>query len=1023
MLVPFVVACLTLHSLCLPQDAGSGPFVVDRERGFSFRFPSPDWKVLNREESGGAYTLMAQNPVQGGLFVVVVARAGTESAPESIAASRAALHARSLGDQVKNQEITPIEHAGAKGERLVLEHGDPAFLLIEHLFLRDGKLFIVQGRHKKDDARAKADVASLFESFGWDLPPEGTYPEVEAAATQVVPPALIPIPEPPVLKIERATEGRIILVRSTGNFEQDARLFALSLPLARAGEAPVCLLVGETLTCSQVDLLNRLPVREIVAVGDPPQAIASFVTRRVATPAELATRSREAVVASSALGDILEAAPLAFRQRVPLLVAGDDLAQELERLGVEKVSVVAARGEVTLPEVIDDEDMSDPEVRWEDATSGSRESDAYLALANIGTARREPSGAVLGATLLAARHSGMLLVLDEEVRFEYATLEMSDTVPQGVASQGRVALGRFNLPEGALDVALPTLGPLVGLAPIDKFGDLILDLDRDGTFDPQRETVEPGAVREVGGTAYSFSLRAIGAVGTTKFMDALQTNRAVAITPPAERITEQLFATLEGLPLPRYLLIAGDHREIPFDYVKDPVYAESTMHEQELCSDNLYADPDSNGYLDIAMGRFVSTGPAEATSLASRMAAYDRLAGEWRGNTVLVYPCWAEDEMKLGMPIVFAAFEALMRGLDLDLRTVGFTNRLHLRDHGDLPAVYPHLTDNALIVFAHHAGPTTWLFRMQGQSPNDLQMLLPARSEAARKLGPGSGVVPPLRGAPIVVSGGCDSAGLDYEVSAAESIVHSFFEQGAVAYVGNTRAGFPDAEEHLMRLMLQRALGLGVPSPSPCGLGEAFRNGKNYFDYLIRKRGPFTSTPPFQHYDVAMRREWCSLVYYGDPALKMRLPREPVSRGVTIEVRAENDPTEIEVRVTREAAIEHGPIQIMEQVGLGPVREITNVSAPGLVYGSVPWGTYPESARPGRVLPGVFLDLPLGAVDPATLALVEGPSWALGPHDVVEDARGERRMRLAVDLIRYAMAAPEQAEVADRVVVKISRGP
>ncbi|MFO0984340.1 MAG: hypothetical protein U1E76_21885 [Planctomycetota bacterium] len=57
-----------------------------------------------------------------------------------------------------------------------------------------------------------------------------------------------------------------------------------------------------------------------------------------------------------------------------------------------------------------------------------------------------------------------------------------------------------------------------------------------------------------------------------------------------------------------------------------------------------------------------------------------------------------------------------MRGIDLDLRAAGFANRLHLRTEGDLPEVYPHLGGGALMVFAHHAGPTTWLFRMQGKA-------------------------------------------------------------------------------------------------------------------------------------------------------------------------------------------------------------------------------------------------------------------------------------------------------------------
>ena len=34
------------------------------------------------------------------------------------------------------------------------------------------------------------------------------------------------------------------------------------------------------------------------------------------------------------------------------------------------------------------------------------------------------------------------------------------------------------------------------------------------------------------------------------------------------------------------------------------------------------------------------------------MAAYDELRGEWRERTMLVYPCWADDELRTQMPIV-----------------------------------------------------------------------------------------------------------------------------------------------------------------------------------------------------------------------------------------------------------------------------------------------------------------------------------------------------------------------------------
>ena len=835
----------------------------------------------------------------------------------------------------------------------------------------------------------------------------------------LVPSALLSTPDGedgPALAIERGDSGRIVVVRSAGSILADGLRFAQAIALSRVGDAPVCLIVGETLLPAQIDLLNRVSAAELVSVGAPPEALAPHVTREVDDVRELLEPTAEVVVSSLHIADVVEAAPEAYRRGVPLLLAGAELHDDLERLGVERACTVAARQPVALPDGIEREDLGDAAARW--ARVAAEEDAPYLAVANLFPGRSHWTGSPLGACLLAARHRGMLLALEENVAFHYAELSESESAPPGADDAAASWLrGSFSVGGSTALVAVPQVGVGPGVAGMmPTYGDPIVDLDGDEHLDAGSETVPIGTTCRLGGLDVSVSLRLIGAMGTTKFVDGRRTQRAVAVAPPAESIAARL-VELYGGALPAALLLAGDHRELPFDYVKDPVYASTIMHEQELASDNLYADPDGDGYLDLAVGRFVASGLAQATTLASRLSSYSEWEDVPAAESALIYPAWAEDEAALGAPMVFASFEVALRGLGLDLERVGFVNHDHLREKGDLDLVYPRLSTSSLILFAHHSGPEGWVFRVEQKGGRrSADGLASPRNASVPK---GTRVVPFLAGAPMIVGAGCDSAGLDFEVSLDESIVHAFFEQGALSYLGNTRAGFPDTEEFLIRQTLQGVLGLLPAQAEPLSIGEAFRNGKNFLDFLIRERGPFTSVEPFSDYAPPMRREWHSLVLYGDPAQRLRLPDERGSASVELDAWADEAPR-IELRFAGEP--EPASIWIPEEVGVGPIAEVTALLAPGLTYASVPWATFADCERPGPVGPGVYVELPLPDSIAAApeVVLVEGPEWSLGGARVVRDARGERLVQLSVDFVRYAMSAPEEREVAARVVVELT---
>ncbi len=822
----------------------------------------------------------------------------------------------------------------------------------------------------------------------------------------------------PVLNVTPGKTGRIVLVRSVGNLITDGPRFLQAMTASGVKGHPVCMLVGDELTLPQIDLLNRLAVAEIVSVGEPPDDIGPYVTRVVTAASELFESAQEAVVTSLHIGDVYEAAPEAYRRGIPLVLGGDGLLDEVERLGVTKAWIVAKRHGVSLPKSIEAIDLSDPSLRWKSVCAENDE--PYLALASANVRRAFTTGTPLGGALLAANHGGMLVAaLEEPVEFHYAKLERS-VRPEGLQGSKirNWLVGEFEIDEVPRRIAVPEVGGGFGISGlVPRYGDPIVDTNDDGVFDEETETVVIGETCRFGAREVSISLRVIGAIGVTKFVDGMRTNRAVAVSPPAERVAARLAEVYGSSPLPAALLVVGDHREVPFDYVKDPVYAASIMHEQELASDNIYADPDGDGYLDVDVGRLVSSNPIQATTLASRLASYPVWERPETQAACLIYPAWAEDEAKLGAPTIFANFEAFMRGLDLDLGSAGFERYLHVREKGALELVYPHLGESSVILFAHHSGPDGWMFRIDVQ---DGKVHIDGLSSPASVASGGGGkAIPFLHAAPLVVGAGCDSAGLDFEVLFKNSIVHGFFDQGAIAYIGNTRAGFPDTEEFLLRHMLQGVLGLLPSQGEPQSLGEAFRAGKNFLDFLIRERGPFEGPFPFNDYSLPMRREWISLVLYGDPALRVHLSKSKrVASPVEVSAWSEG---EARIRLRFDGRLVHAPVLITREVGKGPIEEVTALVAPGLSYGSVPWATFKDIEKPGPVGPGVFLDLPLpdGVGDAHEVTVESGPAWSLGGWRVLADARGRRRLQISIDFVRYAMAAPDERELAQEIVLAV----
>lgn len=207
-----------------------------------------------------------------------------------------------------------------------------------------------------------------------------------------------------------------------------------------------------------------------------------------------------------------------------------------------------------------------------------------------------------------------------------------------------------------------------------------------------------GDVKVIDGIEYAFSMRMIGSLGITKFQEYQRENRVYLLTPHAAGIQKELLSFYARTSMPRCVAIVGTPASIPFGYQRDPVYFDSTMHEQELATDNLYADVDDDEYLELAVGRIVNADVYRGSVSIGRIVTYNDMPGDWQKKSLLIYPAPVEKAEKSPMPMVFSSFEALLRNMESEMRHAGFGVIGKYGDEASLDNVYPHLQEQALIV-------------------------------------------------------------------------------------------------------------------------------------------------------------------------------------------------------------------------------------------------------------------------------------------------------------------------------------
>lgn len=247
------------------------------------------------------------------------------------------------------------------------------------------------------------------------------------------------------------------------------------------------------------------------------------------------------------------------------------------------------------------------------------------------------------------------------------------------------------------------------------------------------------------------------------------------------------------------------------DAIPFAIVAKSPVEAMDLPTDFVYANCDSDLFAEIGVGRIIAEDASSATLLATRSLTYE----------ALLDPAWTSR-------VATAEWEsAVARAFE----NVGFSAPWHHDSADGFAGPDSPLASVSAIVHGEHSG---WY--QLGKTFNwDSEVLL----------------------APCVIdSSGCGTACLDRDPGM-RSVVSRILRNGAVGFLGNFREGIAAQEQ--VRVEFWNGVLSGLP------LGEAYRRALNSKVLLVLDRNQQDGgNEHYQLYNAA---------FYGDPALKLHIPR------------------------------------------------------------------------------------------------------------------------------------------------------
>ena len=561
-------------------------------------------------------------------------------------------------------------------------------------------------------------------------------------------------PTDEILKLDGPENRSVFLCDGTSLKDGDFMFLSIIPAAARLNQGrPVILVTNNKLSESVKHFLKRYNPGKVYTMGSNIQGVEGIFVEQ---PNHFWKTSDTVVVSEKKLQMAVMAAPLASKLNCPLLFYDENFRDELQKLKTKHLIII---GEPDFN--LDKSTAKVTRLKTPIEIASFVGDFDYVAVTNTYRSQNNQDKSYLFAAILAAYHKGIVYPIFEQIQFHFGIVE------DQIEEDGKMYLnGKIQLSQTEVNVKVPVR---------DKeqqpyhFNDPYIDIQDGNGF----VLTKIGDEKVINGKSYAFSMRMKGILGITKFHDHQHENRVLLHAPHAKTIQKELIEFYKKTSLPKSVAIVGSPSTIPFGYQRDPVYFNSTMHEQELATDNTYANTDEDAYLELAVGRIVSPDIYLGSLYIAQIITYDEIGGDWQNEALMIYPAPKSKAGKSPLPIIFASFEALLKNVEKELNYIGFKVRGFYGDEGRLDNVYPHLQQKALIVYAQHSDAYSWSFTTSGKT----QSLLPYWNQHKSKLPRDIKVVPYLNASPLIIGLGCDSGGLDTGVDPEKAFILGCFEK------------------------------------------------------------------------------------------------------------------------------------------------------------------------------------------------------------------------------------------------------
>jgi hypothetical protein len=348
-------------------------------------------------------------------------------------------------------------------------------------------------------------------------------------------------------------------------------------------------------------------------------------------------------------------------------------------------------------------------------------------------------------------------------------------------------------------------------------------------------------------------------------------------SPDAKFISEELKNFYFSLNTPpEYLALVGGYDAVPFGIYEFP--HQDFPISDDVVSDTVYGNIDDDPFIDISVGRVISSDLYKESALVSRTITYTDLFDSWQDRGLTL--------SNQGNPAGgLVGIEASAKQAQDHLENIGFTVTGLYENYAwnDF-----YLLDKGVIMHGDHGWCGGWCG------------------------GPNAGGSWTMNSPAIALSEGCSAGSID-ECELSNSMAIAFLDRGGIAYIGNTRLSYSIVEEYMVGAFWD---GLVYKNMT---MGQAMLYAENYMVYKIQKLWQQGWNPSGD------QLIFLEQILYGDPAFEPNRPSTPSIAPVRLNISEEiADVLDVEV---------FGPEQWWTDVVRNDLaEEFYTVTGPGTLY-------------------------------------------------------------------------------------------